>query len=429
MAVEIFSETFVMPILSPPLAIIEEGLFGPSDETLLRLAAAPETVSAELRDSVLADPRYAELVAALGHAAPVAIAPTVESLPMPDWLAARIARRCRAQAAQFSADPRAGQIRAIERVIGPDGPLDFDLPRPLAVCLDRPYPGRTDLWSGWMVSPETDYAGYWDVLLEVDDEPFDPSAGMIQLWNPAYVFLPSAGTVLAELSPARLAAVRAAAAEFVAGDPPDLAPRPGFVAARETCGGHIVITGTPLGGDADPRWRYQVLYRAAQVALRAPVELALDAARERALRPGLLDRLRAGLERLGGSWAPGPALAHAMGRMDAKANFSFVPELVLRPTADGADAGTTLEGEIAGRVRLRAEAIDDGLVALLARLRGDAPLDIQVFCEGEITAVLRLNPDHPEDQVALDAALGYLLILCDPAGPEIARIDLPASGG
>jgi hypothetical protein len=395
-----------MKPLSPPLQVIEDSLFSPSLELLLRLAQAPDTLSANLREAVTREPRHADQIEALradntGLSEDGATAPA-----MPAWLRERIEQRCRARDAGFPSQPAPGQIRAIEQVVGPNGPLDWDLPRPLAVCLDGPYPERRDIWYGWLVSPETDYATYWDVLLEEADGPRDPLAGMIQLWNPVYCYLPSTGRVLAQLSSERLAAVRAVAAEFLSGEAPAIASRPGYIAVRQTLGRHSVTTGTPLSNESDPRWHYRTLYQAALAALREPVTQALDAAREKARQPGLLDWLRLQLEQqLAGLWASGPALKHAMGE---------------------GDSGAKLEGEIAGRLRLSAETVEDGLITLVMRLLGEEPLRIKVIGDGQELAEYRLDIQHSTQTLDLDMELSYSLRLLRADNEEITKIDLPA---
>ncbi|MGB3069939.1 MAG: hypothetical protein WBC18_15395 [Ottowia sp.] len=151
----------------------------------------------------------------------------------------------------------------------------------VGVLLDRQdAPGA--LWHGWMTSAEPDWAGWHDVLLEPSDEPADPSASVVQAWN--RVRLPEqaqTSAVLARLSPARLAAMRAVWAESLDPQRPNagtaVEPAPGHVALRETQDGHTVLTGTPLGAN-DPRLEHQALYRdlgqrliaAAQPATPAP---------------------------------------------------------------------------------------------------------------------------------------------------------------
>lgn len=390
--------------LNPPLDVIEEALFGPSDDLLWRLAQEPGAVPARLRDPVLGDPHYRDLIQALREPPEDPDAPATVAPPMPEWLAERVARRAAARAAPFAVGHAAGQVRLVDRVVGPNGPLDFDLPRPLAVCLDAPYPGRRDIWHGWLVGAETDYATEWDVLLTEEDGPTDPLAGMVQMWNPVYAYLPSTGRVLAQLDPERVTALHAVAAEFLSGAPVAIGPRPGHVGLRETPDGHVVLTGTPLGGDDDPRHRYRTLYRAATAALREPVTRALDAAREAARRPGLLEWLREALASLGGPWVQGPALAHAMG-----------PE-----TAAG-----VLEGVLARRVRLRAET-EEGLLALVVRWLGGAPVVVRMLVAGDATESWTLDADRDHVTLHLDESLAQTLIFQESDGAELARVDLPA---
>ena len=106
-------------------------------------------------------------------------------------------------------------------------------------------------WSGWLVAPETDDASAWDLLLDHDvDDPFDPLAGMVQVWNPLVCCLAAEAPLLAALTEERLAAVRAVAAAFPHLDE-EMSPRPGFVAPRPV-GGHLVLIGTPLGDSREP---------------------------------------------------------------------------------------------------------------------------------------------------------------------------------
>lgn len=271
-----------MKTLHPPLPVLEESLFGPSDSLLQQIALMPDRVSEEIRQSVLSEPRYAAMVEVLRHPESEEQAPPAASIPaMPDWLSDLIARKVAAQAVRFSENPQPGQIRLVEEAIGPHGHSGLDLRHPLAVCLDRPYPGQPDIWGGWLTTPEVDYAGYWDVLLEEMDQPCDPLAGMVRLQVPVYVYLPSTSRTLCQLSRERLTAIRSAVAEMLSDNQPDVQPRPGHIAVRQTLGGHTVLTGTPLGGEDDPRWHYRALYEAMLPALREPVELVLDAARER----------------------------------------------------------------------------------------------------------------------------------------------------
>ncbi|RIX72365.1 hypothetical protein [Acidovorax cavernicola] len=138
--------------------------------------------------------------------------------------------------------------------------------RLLGVLLDRCIHG--DLWQGWMAAGEPDWASDFDVLLEPDDEPFEPMFGVIQAWN-VLTLEPSpqlAARVLGEVSATRLAAIRAVHDEWAARAASDIAPAPGRIALRDVGGAFSVLSGTPLGPQ-DPRTDYQTLYRDAGLQL------------------------------------------------------------------------------------------------------------------------------------------------------------------
>ncbi|GER18921.1 hypothetical protein [Variovorax boronicumulans] len=138
--------------------------------------------------------------------------------------------------------------------------------RLLGVLLDRCIHG--ELWQGWMAAGEPDWAGPFDVLLEPDDEPFEPMFGVVQAWN-VLTLEPSpqlAARVLGEVSATRLAAIRAVHDEWAAHAAPDIAPEPGRIALRGVAGAFSVLSGTPLGPQ-DPRTDYQALYRDAGLQL------------------------------------------------------------------------------------------------------------------------------------------------------------------
>jgi hypothetical protein len=134
--------------------------------------------------------------------------------------------------------------------------------RLLGVLLDRCIHGQ--LWQGWMAAGEADWAGAYDVLLEPDDEPFEPAFGLIQAWN-VLTLEPSpqlCARVLGEVSATRLAAIRAVHDEWAAQMAPAIAPEPGRIALRTVGGVFSVLSGTPLG-EEDPRAEYQAIYREA----------------------------------------------------------------------------------------------------------------------------------------------------------------------
>lgn len=139
--------------------------------------------------------------------------------------------------------------------------------RLLGVLLDRRIHG--ELWQGWMAAGEADWACAFDVLLEPDDEPFEPMFGVVQAWN-VLTLEPGprlCARVIGEVSATRLAAIRAVHDEWATHAVPDIAPEPGRIALRSVGGGvFTVLSGTPLGPQ-DPRTDYQGLYRSAGLQL------------------------------------------------------------------------------------------------------------------------------------------------------------------
>jgi hypothetical protein len=149
--------------------------------------------------------------------------------------------------------------------------------RLLGVLLDRCIHG--DLWQGWMAAGEADWASAFDVLLEPDDEPFEPAFGLIQAWN-VLTLEPSpqlCARVLGEISATRLAAIRAVHDEWAAQKVLPIAPEPGHIALRTVGGVFSVLSGTPLGA-RDPRADYQALYRTVGLQLGSALTPSAKAA-------------------------------------------------------------------------------------------------------------------------------------------------------
>ncbi|MDM0117243.1 hypothetical protein QTI66_34550 [Variovorax sp. J22R133] len=149
--------------------------------------------------------------------------------------------------------------------------------RMLGVLLDKNLAG--DLWEGWMAASEADWAGAFDVLLEPEDEPFEPLFGVVQAWNPVAIRQSPhwLARVQGEVSATRLAAIRAVYDESIHGAPPAIEPAPGHIALRTVSGVFSVLSGTPLGGD-DPRIDYQSLYRDAAARVSGAPRVAPQAA-------------------------------------------------------------------------------------------------------------------------------------------------------
>lgn len=391
--------------LWPPLTLIENDLFAPSAALIQRWrdgVAPPELAAALAQDQEAPARREALEQADRMNFAPGDDIPVP---PIPDALRDRIRRRVVARQTAFSPIPTAGQILRIDEVIGPAGPLDLNLPRPLAVLIAAPT--TRQVWWGWLVAPasETDYAAYYDVLLGPEDEPCDPLAGMVQLWNTVHVYLPSTSQVLAELKPERLAAVWALDTESVTTLPPDnIPPEPGEILVRQV-GAYTVRTGTPYGDARDPRLRYQTLYEiVADAAVKAPAKLAVAAARP--LLERVLDTLRDWATEVGALLTP------------------YTP--VEQPMAGAADASpwdTAAYRDLDETLRLRLW-VDEANHLLYLRLECIAGLDLRVQLQedGETVQTARLRPDAPAVELTADLAKTSELLISYAQGESRYRL-------
>ncbi len=389
-----------MRTLWPPLTVLENELFAPSDALIVRWQRGDE-LPADLKRALETDPEAHARRTALESATSVADQ-AVDELPvppMPPDLRALIRQRVAARQASFSPVPTLGQIVRIDEVRGPHGLLNWDLSRPLAVLLSEPTE-TPNVWYGWLATVETDYASEWDLLLDATDEPCDPLARMIQLWNPVHVYLPSVSRVLAELRPERLATVRALAVECLTAPEATVASaRPGAM-VRRVVGAWTVRTGTPLGGADDPRHRYQQLYHAYAEAVREP-------ARQAVAQPqpaSILNRLRTALlDAIGDLLKPYQPIAQPMGEADAPDITHYqIPDqfrLTLTETADG-------------QARLRLENLQT------------TPLQILLLDDEEIVEAACLEESQPVIELTLDPTQPRVLIIGDEDQPERYRIPL-----
>jgi hypothetical protein len=265
------------------------------------------------------------------------------------------------------------------------------------------------IWSGWLCASETQYAGYWDLLLEPEDEPFDPLAGMVQIWNPVYVYLPSTSLVLAELRLERLAAVRALASEFLTTPEPD--PRqacPGRLLARRTLDDHPVLTGTPLGEAEDPRWRYHDLYARAAKAVKEPARLAAQALAEQiSWVEHLLGSLRRSLEGISLTLTPTSLSGHY--RLSAAVRGQALFQCASLPAGELLDLALEMVPE-ENRLRLRFSSL------------ASAPLEIGITAPGQEEHGHRLEAARREAAFELRLDAAYTLRLKDAQGAELCRV-------
>ncbi len=349
--------------------------------------------------TVEADPEARARRAALDTTA-VADPAVVEEAPVPPLppdLRMLIRRRVAARQTPFSPMPTPGQIVRIDEARGPHGPLNWDLSRPLAVLLNEPTETPA-VWYGWLVTAEADYAADWDLLLGPEDEPCDPLARMVQLWNPVHVYLPSVSRVLAELRPERLAAVRALAVAGVTEPPAESAlAQPGRI-VRRVVGSWTVRTGTPLGRADDPRHRYQQLYHAYAAAVREPAAQA--AAQAASSQTSWRGHLAAILSRF---FEPYQPMAHAMGETAAPESGHY---------------------RIPDRLRLTLTTTVDDLALLRLETLSAQPLQVQVLDDEEIVETARLDPAQPVVELRLDPREPRLLLIGDADQPERYRIPL-----
>lgn len=383
--------------LSPSLETIERRLFGVSEALL---AAVEEgRVSPAIAEAVRHSPEWAARSAA-DDAAPELPDSTVP--PMPAHIRHGIERMLAARGAFGSErrDPAPGQIVEVREISTPrPGQLDWVMQVPLYVLLDTPAE-LASVWHGWLVSAEADYAGWWDFVLQQEDMPFDPEAAVVHLGNPVRIYLPMTGRVVAELSRARLQSVRALAAEYVAGGEPVGVPVwPGRVALRETVGGLPVVTGSPLGGEDDPRHRFQHLYFHAAEAIREPARLAM-AEQVKVPVPTLVSRLLVAAGGLAGHLVPVPRVELAMGKNDSQSGSGVGDE----PVRD-------LLWEGIARISIR-EVDSDGSGMLLV----SAVTEISVICELRVAGVI-------EDKVTASGGADPVKIVWEGAERPVLVIE------
>jgi len=251
--------------LQPPIETIKENLFAPP-LSLLNSWLSGEALDDEDKQ-VLENNPWAEnfkhvseeLVLADSESSATAIPLELE---LPGHLKELIRREIDTKRYFASDLPyEMGQIRLLcsvsnKQISLPDKPLSFLLVKEMDTTEGK-------LWHGYLLASETAWAGYWDMLLEPEDEPFSPIAGMIQIWNPMVMRSNNLGQVIGQLSPQRMQVVKSMAYDYLfaeACDPKDA--HLGHVYGRNTSQGMLVLTGSPLAED-DPRHEYQLMYHQA----------------------------------------------------------------------------------------------------------------------------------------------------------------------
>lgn len=283
--------------ISPASALrkIAHELFGPSDELLLQTAL-------EGREFLVGLPQSARQ--------------TIEQEPFRsrltilkeglDWGRANhgiaAEEEARQQINRFQARPedapsRSGQIRWVNALDLDEPESDFRTTTPLLVLLDqmRDADSAEPVWNGWVASRHAEFAGWWDMVLQGDAVPGD--VAMVQCWNRVSVVAAHLGRTLYQLAPAELQAVRAVWDEYAGSAPEDAESEwseslVGYLQPRETLGGIVVVTGTPLASESDVRLTFESLTRRAggvvTSACRALVQRSSSAE-----QPSVATKLRA----------------------------------------------------------------------------------------------------------------------------------------
>lgn len=393
-----------MRTLQPPLATLERDLFQPSDALILRWTQG-ETLPPGVAEALAADTDARARRADLEQAAAEAFDIDFDRPPppLPAALRARIQRRVAVRNATFAPIPQAGQIVRIDALPG----RSQELPRPLTVLLAEPA-ATPNRWSGWLVVAETDYAGPWDLLLGPEDEPCDPLARVVQVWNPVHLDPTLASRVLAQLSPARLAAVQALAAAYASGVQPTADSATRSVWARQI-GEHRLLTGTPLSSANDPRHRYQQLYtRVAQTVFSLP---APSAQRPANVLTQLADWLR--------DWAAGCSVTLT----------ALTP--LAQPMGDDEPAEVhERHYQLANLARLRLR-LDEAQALVHVRLERVAEQTLHVECREAAETILKatLNAEHPAVELAINPQRPGELIITDQTGQTSMRIPLSSTHG
>jgi len=308
--------------ITPSLEHIERALFGPSDLLLERWAQSPDKIPSDTLASLEADEVAIKLRNDLMNqkAQEVIESSDAVSLPitMPSFLKQTVQRHLHVQNTDFSHVPQAGQIVSVTKINGPKGALGWDLPRPHAVLLSDPTE-HPDIWYGWLVAPETLYAGEWDFVIQDDDGTVSPFAGMVQMLNPVHVYLCNVGTVIGQLTENALQTVRMLGMSMVTNTPLPVMGQAGAWVMREI-DGRVIVTGSDILDEEDPRVQYQILYAHAVQAVTEPARLV---AAEPSYWNKLLTVIQKKFQDMDKYLVPQPRIAMAMGEHNEPTDMAY----------------------------------------------------------------------------------------------------------
>ncbi len=380
----------------PSLAQIEADWFRPSDRLISRISNDDPDTPPELRFAVENNPEFKMCIQESYETETEDSGYSPGRAP-PEYLLNLADRRHTAQESLKNATLKPGAMVAIDRLIGPSGELSIDLPKTAVVLLDG-IEHPSGIWYGWMVGAEAGYATNWDYVLLEEDGHFDPSlAGMAQLWNPVRVYVKSIARIVGEISNDRLQAVRALAAEFLTRpDNCEAYAGPGAAGPRRTLHGYKVVTGKPVRGQSDPRWRYQEIYLAVKSAVGEPAKAAM------ALKPWW-EAIWAGFQN--SFTSEEPAMAYAMGE---------TPHESLR------------EGILADRFRVGLDNRIDKVMRVRFTRIGDHRSTIRLLRNGEVSQTMAA--DDRNKIFLLDDSGRFSLEISDAEGNLLDQLDLTETG-
>lgn len=378
-----------MRALAPPVSVISDLMIPPVRADQARASPAPEAG-----------------LAVLDEQAP----PDLTVPAIPPLVAAMIAARVATAALKLSTAPRQGLILQFGAGATDQDPA-WALP-PCAVVLSAPTPDPR-VWDGYLMSAETDYATEWDLLLQDEDEPHDPTVQMIQAWNPVRVYCPAANLALGLLSPARLAALRELVADLARQAHTRVEPRPGELVLRSIGHDHLILTGTPLldDGQADPRRDYQGLYQSVAARLTTLTPWILSATQAPAWWQRVLAALRDAAEQWQVALSPVPVLAMGPGSGPAPAPDTRPDTLRLGDALD---------------LQLILGAGGESVQIHATLLPGHAPVSLALLeSDGLVAQQLRLDAQRASGDLWAEG--GLTLTVRDEHGKGLFEACLPAA--
>jgi hypothetical protein len=207
--------------------------------------------------------------------------------------------------------------------------------------------------------------------------------------------------------------VRTLAADFLLGETTELPEAdPGALLQRTTSEGHLIVTGTPLRDEQDPRHAYQELYIAVADYIRAMAGQALAELAEPAPAPWW-QRALAALRDAADQWqvtlTPVPVLAMGPGTSGVSETDTAVATWRLGETLDL----QLIPGPDGQSVQIHATLVPGQPPVTLALVEAD----------GLVTQQRRLDAQQPEGDLWAEA--GLTLSVRDEAGVRLFEARLP----